>query len=44
MLTTALDLLGVALIAAFAWFVWAPLPLLIAGLAILAASRVKATS
>jgi hypothetical protein len=41
-LTTLLDLLGVTLIAAFAWFVWAPLPLAVVGVAILAASWVKA--
>ena len=38
MLTTALDLLGVALVAVFAWFVWPPLPLLVVGAAILFAS------
>ncbi len=37
-LTTALDLLGVALLVAFAFFVWAPLALLAAGAAALAAS------
>lgn len=39
MLTTALDLLGVAAICAFAWFVWQPLPLLVLGAACVAASR-----
>lgn len=38
MLTTLLDLLGLTLIAAFAWFVWPPLPLLVCGVAVLAAS------
>lgn len=38
MLTTALDLLGVACLAAFAWFVWEPLPIVVVGLASLAAS------
>lgn len=35
MLSTALDLLGVALLAAFAWFVWPPLLLLVLGVAAL---------
>lgn len=39
MLTTLLDLLGVTLIAAFAWFIWPPLPLIVVGLAVLVASR-----
>lgn len=39
MLTTALDLLGVACIAAASWFVWEPAPLLVVGVASLAASR-----
>lgn len=39
MLTTLLDLLGVALIACFAWFVWEPAPLLVVGAASLIASR-----
>lgn len=43
MLTTVMDVAGVALLAAFAFFVWAPLPLLVLGLAALAASR-KATA
>lgn len=38
MLSTIADLLGVALVATFAWFVWQPLPLLVVGLALLAAS------
>lgn len=38
MLTTALDLLGVACLATFAWFVWEPLPIVVVGLASLAAS------
>jgi len=38
MLTTVLDLLGVALLAGFAWFVWPPLVLAVVGVAILAAS------
>lgn len=38
MLTTLLDLLGVALIAAFAFFVWPYLPLLVVGAAVLVAS------
>ena len=37
-LTTALDLLGVALLVAFAFFVWPPLALLVAGVGCLAAS------
>lgn len=39
MLTTALDLSGVAALAAFAWFVWPPLVLLVVGAAALLASR-----
>lgn len=38
MLTTALDLLAVASLAAFAWFVWEPLPLVVIGAAAIAAS------
>lgn len=38
MLTTALDLLGVVCLAAFAWFVWEPAPLLVVGAFALAAS------
>jgi hypothetical protein len=38
MLTTALDLLGIALIAAFGWFIWPPLVLAIVGVGVLAAS------
>lgn len=38
MLSTTLDLLGVCLIGAFAWFVWEPLPLAVAGAAVLLAS------
>lgn len=38
MLTTLLDLLGVGCLAAFAFFVWPPLVLLVVGLAALAAS------
>lgn len=37
-ITTALDMLGVALIVAFAYFVWAPLALLVGGAAALVAS------
>jgi hypothetical protein len=37
-LTTLLDLLGVALLAAFVWFVWPPLVLAVAGLAALVMS------
>lgn len=43
MLTTALDLLGVACLAVFAWFIWPPLVLLVVGVAALLVSR-KATS
>lgn len=42
MLTTALDVFGVALLAVFAWFVWPPLPFAVVGAASLAASRKKA--
>jgi len=38
--TTALDLLGVALLVAFAFLVWAPLALLVAGMASFLASFV----
>lgn len=38
MLSTALDLLGVAALVVFAWFVWAPLSLLIVGVAALVIS------
>ena len=37
-ITTALDLLGVILLVAFAFLVWAPLALLAAGIAALIAS------
>jgi hypothetical protein len=37
-LTTVLDVVGVVLVAAFAFLVWAPLALLVAGLACLFAS------
>lgn len=36
MLTTLLEILGVTLLAVFAFFVWPPLPLLVVGAAILA--------
>jgi hypothetical protein len=39
MVTTLLDLLGVACIAAFAFFVWPPACLAVIGLAALAVSR-----
>lgn len=38
MLTTLLDVLGVALVAAFSFFVWPFLPLLVVGVAVLVAS------
>lgn len=38
MLTTLLDILGLALLATFAWFVWEPLPLAVAGAGVLVAS------
>lgn len=38
MFSTIVDLLGVACLAAFAWFVWPPLPLAVAGVALLAGS------
>lgn len=38
MLTTALDLCGALLLAAFAWFVWPPLVLLVGGVAALVIS------
>lgn len=38
MLTTVLDLLGVSLLAVFAWFVWPPLALAVLGSAALVAS------
>ena len=38
MLTTLLDLLGLALVAAFAFFVWPPLALAVVGVGVLAAS------
>ena len=38
-MTTALDLLAVASLAIFAWFVWPPAPLLVVGVAALLASR-----
>jgi len=41
-LTTLLDLLGVALLAVFAWFVWPPLPLAVVGVAVIAASYIRA--
>lgn len=39
MFTTLLDLLAVACLGAFAWFVWPPLPLLVAGIACLLISE-----
>lgn len=39
MLTTLLDLLGVLCLAAFAWFVWPPLALLVVASAALVVSR-----
>lgn len=39
MLTTLLDLLGVACLSIMAWFVWEPLPLVVVGLGSLVASR-----
>lgn len=39
MLTTILDVLGLLLVAAFAFFVWPPLSLLVVGAALLLASR-----
>lgn len=44
MLDVALDLLGVALIAGLAWFVWEPLPLGVVGVACLVASWAHARS
>lgn len=41
-MTTFLDLVGVACLSLFAWFVWAPAALLIIGMAALLISR-KAT-
>lgn len=38
MLSTALELLGVVLLAVFGWFVWPPLPLAVAGAACLLAA------
>lgn len=38
MLTTILDALGIALIAAFAWFIWPPAPLAVVGIGALVAS------
>jgi len=38
MLTTILDLLGVASLGVFAWFVWPPTVLLVAGIACIAIS------
>lgn len=38
MLTTVLDLAGVALLAAFSWFIWPPAPLLVVGVALLLVS------
>lgn len=35
MLTTALELLGVTCLAAFAWFIWPPLTLCVLGVALL---------
>lgn len=43
MLTTLLDILGVAFLAAFAWFIWPPLVLAVVGLAVLAASWMAAS-
>lgn len=44
MLTTLLDLLGVAALAGFAWFCWPPLVLVVLGAAALLASRVRASA
>ena len=40
-MSIVLELLGLLLVAAFAWFVWQPLPLLVVGVAFLAASYVR---
>ncbi|HEY9494721.1 MAG TPA: hypothetical protein VIR15_07710 [Intrasporangium sp.] len=40
-MSIVLELLGLLLVAAFAWFVWQPLPLLVVGAALLAASYVR---
>lgn len=37
--TSALDLLGATCLTVFGWFVWPPLAILVAGIALLAASR-----
>lgn len=37
-MTTALDLAGIALLAAFAWFVWPPAALMVVGAACLVIS------
>ena len=42
MLTTLLDILGVAALATFAWFIWPPAVLLVLGLAALAVSHRQA--
>ena len=39
MLTTLLDIIGIGLLAAFAWFLWPPLVLLVVGTFALLASR-----
>ncbi len=39
MMSTVLDLVGVAAVSAFAWFVWPPLVLLVIGSAALLTSR-----
>jgi hypothetical protein len=39
MLTTALEILGIAAISGFAWFVWPPLVLLVIGVALILSSR-----
>lgn len=38
MLSTLAELLGVSLIAVFAWFVWQPLPLAVVGAALIVGS------
>lgn len=41
MVNNLLQILGLALVAAFSWFVWAPLPLLVVGLVLIVGAEAR---
>lgn len=41
MVNNLLQLLGLALVAVFAWFVWEPLPLLVVGLVLIVGAEAR---